>query len=250
MIDFLLNGRPHRAPHAVDPRTLRSRAWRQSVPLHRLPADPRRRLDHERAPGAAPCVVAPGAGAGERGADECYTTQRALSPTGHLGRAACRRGTARAGGAVNAAETWHAALHRLQREGLPHGAGNASDQRTRNSPQARRGCRLKFSLGGRSGQCCGGFVNVLIEVFPGSLTTLALFGASHARVLSLEGNIGRLAEGMEADFVVLDLATTPLLARRTACCESLAERLFALMMLGDDRVIFETWANGHCQHRR
>ncbi|KFC50112.1 hypothetical protein DK37_19590, partial [Halomonas sp. SUBG004] len=25
-----------------------------------------------------------------------------------------------------------------------------------------------FSLGGRSGQCCGGFVNVLLEVFPGT----------------------------------------------------------------------------------
>nr|WP_246385632.1 xanthine dehydrogenase accessory protein XdhC [Halomonas campaniensis] len=36
-----------------------------------------------------------------------------------------------------------------------------------------------FSLGGRSGQCCGGFVNVLIEVFPGSATTLAIFGAGH-----------------------------------------------------------------------
>ncbi len=36
-----------------------------------------------------------------------------------------------------------------------------------------------FSLGGRSGQCCGGFVNVLLEVFPGSPVTLALFGAGH-----------------------------------------------------------------------
>ncbi|NYS61226.1 guanine deaminase [Vreelandella salicampi] len=72
----------------------------------------------------------------------------------------------------------------------------------------------------------------------------------NAKALSLEGNIGRLAEGMEADFVVLDTSATPLLARRTARCETLAERLFALMMLGDDRAIAETWANGRCQHRR
>ncbi len=36
-----------------------------------------------------------------------------------------------------------------------------------------------FALGGRSGQCCGGFVNVLLEVFPGSAATLAIFGAGH-----------------------------------------------------------------------
>lgn len=72
----------------------------------------------------------------------------------------------------------------------------------------------------------------------------------NARALSLEENIGQLAEGMEADFVVLDTRATPLLARRTARCQTLAERLFALMMLGDDRAIYETWANGRCQHRR
>ncbi|TVM07670.1 MAG: guanine deaminase [Halomonas sp.] len=72
----------------------------------------------------------------------------------------------------------------------------------------------------------------------------------NARALSLDGHIGRLAEGMEADFVVLDTCATPLLARRTARCQTLAERLFALMMLGDDRAILETWANGRCQHQR
>lgn len=36
-----------------------------------------------------------------------------------------------------------------------------------------------FSLGGRSGQCCGGFVNVLLEVFPGVEAHIAIFGAGH-----------------------------------------------------------------------
>jgi xanthine dehydrogenase accessory factor len=36
-----------------------------------------------------------------------------------------------------------------------------------------------FSLGGRSGQCCGGFVNILLEAFPGAAAHLAIFGAGH-----------------------------------------------------------------------
>lgn len=72
----------------------------------------------------------------------------------------------------------------------------------------------------------------------------------NARALSLDERIGRLAPGMDADFVVLDPAATPLLARRTARCRSLSETLFALMMMGDDRSVFETWAGGRLQHRR
>jgi len=72
----------------------------------------------------------------------------------------------------------------------------------------------------------------------------------NARALSLDGHVGRLALGMEADLVVLDPAATPLLARRTARSRSLGETLFALMMLGDDRCVAETWAGGRCQHQR
>ncbi|MEQ6890398.1 guanine deaminase [Halomonas sp. CS7] len=72
----------------------------------------------------------------------------------------------------------------------------------------------------------------------------------NARALSLDDRVGRLAPGMEADFVVLDPAATPLMARRTARSQSLAETLFALMMLGDDRTVAETWSGGRRQHRR
>jgi len=72
----------------------------------------------------------------------------------------------------------------------------------------------------------------------------------NARALSLDDNIGRLAPGMEADVVVLDPAATPLMARRTARSQSLGETLFALMMLGDDRTVAETWVGGRRQHRR
>ncbi|QFU01843.1 Guanine deaminase [Halomonas sp. THAF5a] len=72
----------------------------------------------------------------------------------------------------------------------------------------------------------------------------------NARALSLDDRVGRLAPGMEADLVVLDPAATPLMARRTARSQRLAETLFALMMLGDDRTVAETWSGGQRVHRR
>lgn len=72
----------------------------------------------------------------------------------------------------------------------------------------------------------------------------------NAKSLGLQAQIGTLAVGSEADLVVLDPAATPLLARRMQRCQSLQERLFAWMMLGDDRVISSTWVAGRCRHRR
>lgn len=66
-----------------------------------------------------------------------------------------------------------------------------------------------------------------------------------ARLLHIDGEVGMLAEGQEADFVVLDDAATPLMARRTAGA-SLVERLFALQVLGDDRVVKQTYVLGRC----
>ena len=71
-----------------------------------------------------------------------------------------------------------------------------------------------------------------------------------ARSLYLDDRIGSFAPGREADFVVLDPAATPLLARRSAACGSVAERLFVLMMLGDDRAVAETWVYGEPAWRR
>lgn len=77
---------------------------------------------------------------------------------------------------------------------------------------------------------------------------LATLGA--ARALGLDGKIGSFRKGMEADFVVLDPTATPLLARRSAAARNIAERLFLLMTLGDDRAIAATWLMGQRCHDR
>ncbi len=78
---------------------------------------------------------------------------------------------------------------------------------------------------------------------------LWLATAGSAALMHIEDRVGALAEGQEADFTVLDAASTPLLARRTAGA-TLAERLFALQILGDDRAIAATYIMGECAWRR
>ena len=71
-----------------------------------------------------------------------------------------------------------------------------------------------------------------------------------AECLSLHDKIGNFAPGKEADCVVLDFAATPVLKRRTEIAKSVEERLFALMMLGDDRAVAATYVLGREVHRR
>jgi guanine deaminase len=65
-----------------------------------------------------------------------------------------------------------------------------------------------------------------------------------AKALYLDQKIGNFSKGKEADFVVLDLCSTPLLQLRMEETVDIADRLFLLMILGDERNIKETYLMG------
>ena len=68
--------------------------------------------------------------------------------------------------------------------------------------------------------------------------------AGAAQALGLGGVVGNLQPGHEADFIVLNPAATPLLARRTGQAQSVDELLFAMIVLGDDRLVEKTVISG------
>lgn len=71
-----------------------------------------------------------------------------------------------------------------------------------------------------------------------------------ARSLSLDDEIGNFLPGKFADFVVLDQTATPLIARRLRMADSLAERLFVTMMLGDEHMVAATYVQGRLLHSK
>ncbi|MEM6254555.1 MAG: guanine deaminase [Cyanobacteria bacterium P01_D01_bin.156] len=76
-----------------------------------------------------------------------------------------------------------------------------------------------------------------------------------AKALCLEDTIGNFALGKAADFIVLDPRATPLLAFRnssdiTYSLKDLADRVFSLVMMGDDRVVQATYVLGELAHNR
>lgn len=77
---------------------------------------------------------------------------------------------------------------------------------------------------------------------------LATRGAAHA--LHLDDTIGSLAIGGEADVIVLDLHSTPLIEERMRCCGTFEEALFVQMMLGDERATRATYIAGECVYDR
>lgn len=80
------------------------------------------------------------------------------------------------------------------------------------------------------------------SLHPAQLWWLATQGS--ARALRCEDRIGNLAPGLEADLIVIDLASTPAIEQATRRAEDLWQQLFPTIMMGDDRAIAEVWVGG------
>ena len=96
-----------------------------------------------------------------------------------------------------------------------------------------------------------GFANAGVS-FAGMSPFKSLYLATlgGARALRLEDKIGTLQPGTDADFLVLDYNATPLLSYRLKQANDIAETLFVLMTLGDDRTVLQTYAAGQLVHQR
>lgn len=77
---------------------------------------------------------------------------------------------------------------------------------------------------------------------------LATLGS--AKALYLDEKIGSLRPGTEADFAVIDLESTPMIAQRMRHAKGLGEALFIQMILADDRAIEATYVAGWEVYRR
>ncbi len=82
---------------------------------------------------------------------------------------------------------------------------------------------------------------------------LATLGGAIA--LSLDDKIGNLEIGKEADFVVLNLQSTPILALRNQATNyaemslsEISDQLFSTLIMGDDRAIAATYIMGELAH--
>jgi guanine deaminase len=91
------------------------------------------------------------------------------------------------------------------------------------------------------------------QISPFQSLFLATLGG--ARALNLDDKIGNFEIGKEADFVVLNLRATPLLAFRNPSAtaislEDLADKIFSLIIMGDDRAIEATYIMGELAYEK
>ena len=70
-----------------------------------------------------------------------------------------------------------------------------------------------------------------------------------AETLSIGDRIGKLQPGYEADLVVLDVNSTPIIRQRMDRADSLRDMLFTQMILADDRAVRATYAAGGLVYR-
>jgi guanine deaminase len=67
-----------------------------------------------------------------------------------------------------------------------------------------------------------------------------------ARALRAEHQIGNIAVGMEADLVVIDLASTAAIEQATRRASDIWQAVFPTIMMGDDRAVQAVWIGGKC----
>lgn len=79
-------------------------------------------------------------------------------------------------------------------------------------------------------------------IHPSQLLWLGTQGSAQA--LHLDDKIGNLAPGLEADIVVLDLASTEAISQRSNRANDIWEAVFPTIMMGDDRAVRAVWING------
>ena len=77
---------------------------------------------------------------------------------------------------------------------------------------------------------------------PSQLWWLATVGS--ARALHAQTRIGNIAPGMEADLVIVNLASTPAIEQATRRADDIWQAIFPTVMLGDDRAIADVWIAG------
>lgn len=85
-----------------------------------------------------------------------------------------------------------------------------------------------------------------VSLSPYHLWYLATLGG--AKALSLNAEIGSLEKGKSADFLVLDLAATPLIALRSERASSVEDLLAGLIFMGDDRLVKQAYVAGRKVH--
>ena len=83
-----------------------------------------------------------------------------------------------------------------------------------------------------------------------SAEALYLATLGGAKTLGIDDKVGNFQTGKEADFIILDNAPTPLLARRLAQAHTHKDALFMHMILGDDRSVSETYILGERAYKK
>ncbi len=70
-----------------------------------------------------------------------------------------------------------------------------------------------------------------------------------ARAMYIEDKVGSIAPGMEADLVVLNMKSTPIIEYRMQFAQDFHEALFIQMTLGDDRAVQATYVAGELRYQ-